>query len=58
MRKSLGGRGQPETVGWTVHVTLCVVVCYLCNSLVGPRWTTELFVSPCELILYVIAMNE
>ena len=21
------------TVGWTVHVTLCIVVCYLCDSL-------------------------
>ena len=39
-------------------MTLCVVVCYLGNSLVGLRWTTEFFISPCELILCVIAMNE
>ena len=37
VRKSLGGRGQPETVGWTFHVTLCVAVCYLCNSLGGSK---------------------
>ena len=37
MRKSLGGHGQPETVGWTVHVTLCVVVCYFCNSFGGSK---------------------
>ena len=35
------------------------VLCVICVILwVGPRWTTELFISPCELIFYVIAVNE
>ena len=37
----------------------CVLLCAICVILwVGPRWTAELFISPCELIVGVIAMNE
>ena len=43
-------------------MTLCVVVHYLCAICVilwaAPRWTAGLFISPCEQILDVIAMNE
>ena len=47
--------GSFKTEGWTVHTTLCVV-CVMLWAV--PRWTVGLFISPCELILGVIAMNE
>ena len=33
-------------------------VCCLCNAWAVLRWTVSLFISPCELILGVTAMNE
>ena len=47
-----------ETVGWTVHLILCVVVCYWCDSLGSSKMDYRIVISPCELILGVIAMNE
>ena len=29
--------GQFLDKGWTAHMTLCVVVCYLCDSLGSPK---------------------
>ena len=47
-----------ENMGWSVHVTLCVVVCYWCDSLGSSKMDCRIVISPCELILGVIAMNE
>ena len=33
-------------------------VCYLCDSLGSSKMAAGLFISPCEVILDVIAMNE